>query len=224
MITDGEEWHYLAVKSLPALFRRIISNHNGDSYCLNCYHSYSTKDRLKKHEKLCNEHDYCHVEMPKKDEKILKCNHREKPLKVPFIVYFDSECLQKRILFCLSNLEKSYTERKAKHDPSGWAMTVKCLFGETKNKHDCYREIDCIEKLCEKLKNHATEIINYKEKEMIPLTDEENKSYGRQKVCHIWKSFFMMKMRKVNLNYIIKSEIIVITLENIEELLIVFVI
>ena len=30
MIADGEEWYYLAVKSLPALFRRIISNHNGD--------------------------------------------------------------------------------------------------------------------------------------------------------------------------------------------------
>ena len=30
------------------------------------------KNGEKNHEKLCNEHDYCHVEMPKKDEKILK--------------------------------------------------------------------------------------------------------------------------------------------------------
>ena len=36
------------------------------------------------------------------------------------------------------------------------------------------------------------------------------------------KSFVMMKMRRVNLNYTIKSEIIVITLGNLEELLIVF--
>ena len=28
MITDGEKWHCLAVKSLPALFRGIKSNHN----------------------------------------------------------------------------------------------------------------------------------------------------------------------------------------------------
>ena len=28
MITDGEKWHYLAVKSLPALLKRITSNHN----------------------------------------------------------------------------------------------------------------------------------------------------------------------------------------------------
>ena len=38
MITDGEKWHYLAVKSLCALFRRITgNNNNGDFYCLNCF-------------------------------------------------------------------------------------------------------------------------------------------------------------------------------------------
>ena len=37
MITDGEKLHYLAVKSLSALFRGITYN-NGDFYCLNCFH------------------------------------------------------------------------------------------------------------------------------------------------------------------------------------------
>ena len=44
--------------------------------------------------------------------------------------------------------------------------------------------------MCEKLRNCSTEIINYKEKEMIPLTNEENKSYERQKVCYICKKEF----------------------------------
>ena len=30
MITDDKKWHYLAVKSLSALFRRITSNHKED--------------------------------------------------------------------------------------------------------------------------------------------------------------------------------------------------
>ena len=39
MITDDDNrWHYLAVKSLPALFRGITSTNNGDFYCLNCFH------------------------------------------------------------------------------------------------------------------------------------------------------------------------------------------
>ena len=37
MITDGEKWHYLAVKSLSALFREITGNNHGDFYCLNCF-------------------------------------------------------------------------------------------------------------------------------------------------------------------------------------------
>ena len=33
-------------------------------------------------------------------------------------------------------------------------------------------------------------IIDYEEKEMIPLTDKENKSYEKQKVCYICKKDF----------------------------------
>ena len=32
-----------------------------------------------------------------------------------------------------------------------------------------------------------TKIINYEEKEMIPLTDDENRSYEKQKECHIFQ-------------------------------------
>ena len=71
MITnDGKRWHYLAVRSLPALLRGITSNHHGDFYCLNCFHSYTTHNKLKKHERVCNNHDYCRVDMPKEHEKI----------------------------------------------------------------------------------------------------------------------------------------------------------
>ena len=47
MITNDKKWHYLAVKSLPALLRGITGNNNGDFYCLNCFCSYTTKNRLK---------------------------------------------------------------------------------------------------------------------------------------------------------------------------------
>ena len=58
--------HYLPVKSISALFGGITSNNNGDYYCLNCFHSYRRNNILKKHERLCGKHDYCHVKMPKK--------------------------------------------------------------------------------------------------------------------------------------------------------------
>ena len=63
MITDNEKWHYITVKSISRLLRGITSNHVGDFYCLNCFHSYTTKNRLEKHEKICRDHVLCHVKM-----------------------------------------------------------------------------------------------------------------------------------------------------------------
>ena len=40
------------------------------------------------------------------------------------------------------------------------------------------------------LRDHAVKTINYEEKEMIPLTDKENKFYQMQKRCYIRKKEF----------------------------------
>ena len=47
MTTDGKKWHYLAVKSLSVLLRGITSNHKEEFYCLNCFHSFRTENKLK---------------------------------------------------------------------------------------------------------------------------------------------------------------------------------
>ena len=91
MITDGEQsneadkWHYIALKSartddgfnrpirsLSRIFSGVPSNNHGDFYCLNCLHSFRTDNALKKHERLCENNDYCHAEMPTKINKTLK--------------------------------------------------------------------------------------------------------------------------------------------------------
>ena len=66
MITDGKKWHYLTVKGLSALFRGIKSKHEGDFYCLYCFQSYTTANKLKKHKKLWENYDYCYVEIARK--------------------------------------------------------------------------------------------------------------------------------------------------------------
>ena len=65
MITDGTgNWHYLAIKSIPALLRGVTSTHNGDFYCLNCFHSYRTSNKPQENEKLCQTHDFCNFKLP----------------------------------------------------------------------------------------------------------------------------------------------------------------
>ena len=101
------------------MLKRISSSNNGDFYCLNCFHSYRTLNKLKKHERVCNNHDYCHVDMPEEGKNILKYSPGDKSLKAPFIIYADLECLLKKKQPRQNNSENSYTQRKAKHKPSG---------------------------------------------------------------------------------------------------------
>ena len=111
MITDGKSWHYLTVKGLTELLRGISSNNKGDFDRLSCFHSYSIKSKLKQNGRVCDDHDYCYVEMPNKDNKILKCNYGEKSWKAPAIIYADlgvcsKKCIQVKMI--LRNL----TQRK----------------------------------------------------------------------------------------------------------------
>ena len=142
MISNGEKWHYLTVKNLSGLLRGIISNHNTDFYCLNCFCAYSTKNKLEKHKKICENHDYCHVEMPTKDYDIIKYNHREKSIKMPFTIYADLECLLEKIDTCENDPNKSHTTKINKHIPSGYSLFKHCSFDESKNKLNYYRGDD----------------------------------------------------------------------------------
>ena len=62
MIGDGKKYHYLAVTNLSGLLQGNSSNHKGDFYCLNCFNSYTTENKLKEHEEICNNHDSYHAQ------------------------------------------------------------------------------------------------------------------------------------------------------------------
>ena len=97
MISNGKNWHYLAVKSLSRLLRGITSNHDGDYYCLNCLHSIRTENKLNVLKKICENNKYCNIEMPSpNNNNIIKYNQGDKSLKLPFIIYADLECLLKK--------------------------------------------------------------------------------------------------------------------------------
>ena len=141
-------------------------------------------------------HDYCHVDIPKEDEKISKYNHEENSLKAPFIIYADLECILKKEQSRQNNPKNSYTEREAKHKPSGYSWSLICSFDATKNRYNFYRGKDFIERFCKDVKDLAIEISNYREQEMMPLTDEEIKFYKGQKACHICKKKFSYDKNK----------------------------
>ena len=128
--------------------------------------------------------------MPTKDNNIIKYNHGEKSMEVPFIIYADLECLLEQMSICINNPSESSTTKINKHTPSGYSIFTSCSFDESKNKLNHYRGKDCMKKFCKDLKEHATRIINHEKKRIIPLTKEEKINCNDQKVCYICKKEF----------------------------------
>ena len=89
------------------------------------------------------------------------------------------------------------------HEPCSYSLDLVNSFNS--------KEEDCTKTFCCDLKEFATKIINCEEKDMIPLTDSENKFCNEKKnATNVKKSFAMINMKKRNLNYIKKLGIIVI--------------
>ena len=140
--------------------------------------------------------------MPNECNKIIKYNQGEKSIKSPFIIYADLECLLEKISTCNNTPEKYLTAEINKHTPSGYSLFTHCSFDETKNKLDYYRAEDCMKKFCKDLREHATKIIDYEKKDMIPLTKKEEENHNNQKVCYICKKTFDTNDKK---NYKVRN-------------------
>ena len=85
-----------------------------EAFIVQVVFTHRPKNKFKKHETVCNDHDYCYVEIPNEYNKILKYNHGEKSLKAPFMIYADFHS-------CQNNAKKSYTEKK-QHTPTGYSL------------------------------------------------------------------------------------------------------
>ena len=127
MITDGKKWHYLTVRSLSALLKGIKSKHKGDSYCLNCFYLYRTKEVSEKHMEVCEDKDYCYIEMPEKAES-LKYHPGVKSMKAPYIIVADIESLLRKLDTCANDPSKSTTTQLSKHEICGYSLLTDCSF------------------------------------------------------------------------------------------------
>ena len=74
-------------KKLSTLFRGITSKRHRDFYYLNCLHSFRTENKLKTHEKVCKNKDFCRIVMPSEKDNILECHQYMKSDKMPYIIY-----------------------------------------------------------------------------------------------------------------------------------------
>ena len=57
---------------------------------------------------VCEDTDYCYVEMPEKDT-FIKCHLGVKSMRASFVIYADLESLLKNMNMCINDPDKSST-------------------------------------------------------------------------------------------------------------------
>ena len=147
MISNGERWHYLAVKKLLGLLKRITSKQKSDFYCLNYLHSFRTNNTLELHKRESENKDFCSIFMPSEDTKTLEFNQSSKSDEASFIIYADLKCLIDKIDGCESNPENSFITKVGEHIPSGFLVSTISSFKSIEIKHDVQRGKDCAKNL-----------------------------------------------------------------------------
>ena len=78
--------------------------------------------------KVCENKDYCYVEMPEGDASI-KYLHVVKSMSL-FVIYADLESFLKRMDTCINDPDKSSTTKINKHEMWGFSLITQCSFDE----------------------------------------------------------------------------------------------
>ena len=178
------------VKETFTLLRGITSKHHGDFYCLNFLHSFRTETKLKFHEQVCKNKDFCWILMPSEKDKILEFRQYMKSDRMPDMVYADMESLINKIDGCANNLDNSSTIKNGEHIPCLYSMSTIWAFDHIENKHTLYPGKYCMKKFWESLWEQRKNIIDFEKKKMLLLTKEEPKSFHNlwyKSMLHSWK-------------------------------------
>ena len=150
---------------------------------MNCLHAVRTENKLKSHEKVCENKDFCTIVMLSEKGNISEFNQYMKSDKMPYITYANIESLIKIRDGCSNNPEKSSTSKLGAHIPRGYSVLTIWAFDHIENKHTLYHGKDCMKKFCSSLREHALNIFNFENKKNITINKKREKKDARN--CYI---------------------------------------
>ena len=197
-ISEGDRWHYSAIKSLSRLLSSSNSKHKRKQYfCNSCLQGFTQESSRDKHQVYCEDNETVRVEMPNKGSNV-EFYDGQNQFKVPFMMYTDFESILMPIQGPNPDLYKPHTTKVDQHIPSGWCTYSKFAYGDVDDPLKLYRGEDCVEKFCDHIKQEAHRLYHmFPEKPMDPLTNRQWKSYKRVSKCHICYKPFNFKDPKV---------------------------
>ena len=198
LITDNNNRHYAAIKSLRRLLSRQNSKHKESRhFCINCPQGFKEKRSRDEHLVYCRNNEAVRIEMPNR-KPIVWYSDGQYQFKVPFMMYADFESILEPIQGARNNPNISATRGVNVHTPSGWCVYSHFSYGNVTKPLTQYRGPNCVDKFCKHIISEAKRLYSsFPEKPMEPLTKSQLKEYKRATKCHICFKPFSEDKRKV---------------------------
>ena len=155
LITDCNEKHYIAIKSLSGLLHSSnTKKENAQYFCINCLQGFNEARSRDEHYIYCKSNEAVRIEMPNR-KPIVRYSDSQYQFKVPFMMYADFKSILEPIQGASSNPNVSSTRGVNVHMSSGWCVYSHFSYGDVTNPLTQYRGPDCISKFCKHIISEA---------------------------------------------------------------------
>ena len=179
MIEDGENRHYILIKSLEALLKSR-TRHTGPFHtCQKCFRGFYTKSSFCKHEHYCRTGEPA-IEMP--DDPIMKFKNYQNRIPNSLIIYADFEASQEPVNINCGDKTTLITRQK----PTGFGYVVVSPFSELRQPPKVYRGKDGAEKFVESMHQEYEKVADVLEGNLIEkmiFTPEDAHNFANSSVC-----------------------------------------
>ena len=135
LVTKDENKHYVLKKDFNKFMYNQTKHKDRKHFCMHCMQCFSSDRVLNNHKDICIQVNGTQaVNIPTKDNNILKFNNFHKQQPVPFVIYADFEAITEKIYGCQPNSNKSYTEAYQRHTDCGYGYKVVCCYDDKYTK------------------------------------------------------------------------------------------
>ena len=194
LITEGTKSHYVLIKDFNKLMYNQTKHKERKHFCMYCLQCFSSERVLNKHVENCIQLNGTQaVEMPTKNNSILKFDNHHKQQPVPFVIYADFEALLQKVEKGKAKGEadsnESYTEKFQRHVDCGSAYKVVCCYDDKYTKDICiYRGENAVYKFLERMLEeveYCKDIVKKEFNKPLVMTEDDELSFKLEDKCHI---------------------------------------
>ena len=198
LVTKDENKHYVLIKDFNKFMYNQTKHKERKHFCMHCLQCFSSERVLNNHKDNCIQVNGTQaVNMPTKDNNILKFNNFHKQQPVPFVIYADFEAITEKVQGCQPDSNKSYTEAYQRHTDCGYGYKVVCCYDDKYTKPiQLYRG----EKAVYKFMENMLEEVKYCKKVMkkhfdkpLRMTEVDKAEFKKAEECHICEKKYTEK-------------------------------